>query len=106
MMGMSENNKRFDKCRERLWKLLSNVDFSDGCKSYEGAITVELEYPNYFESPDALPSPDHVRIHLDCYVLGWTRHYDFDGVNMSDAISRFEQWLDEQEDEMRRDDNE
>ena len=102
---MNGNRERFDKCRERLWKLLANVDFSDGCKSYEGTIRVELEYPNYFESPDDLPKPDGASIHLDCYVLGPNRHYDFDGVSMSDALTRFEQWLDQRENEMRRADN-
>lgn len=98
---MFSNRQRFDKCRERLWKLLSNVDFSDGCKSYEGAITVELGYPHYFDSPENIPAYDYICIHLDCYVLGPCRHYDFKGCTFSDAIARFEKWLDDRETEMK-----
>lgn len=89
--------ERFDACRKRLWKLLADTDMAGGCKSYEGTLEIRLVYPNFFESPMKLPEPDAVRIKLDCYVLGPTRHYDFLGETFSAAIMCFEDWLDERE---------
>ena len=86
-------NKEFDECRKRLWNLLSKVDFSDGCKSYEGAIEVIETFPNYFCSPYEIPKAESFEIVLHCYVLGDSRHYRFHGKTFAQAISRFQEWL-------------
>lgn len=91
------NRERFEECRRRLWALLAKVDFSNGCKSYEGLIEIVQTYPSYFHSPDKLPEPESVIIRLHCYVLGDFRHYVFMGKTYGQAIDDFERWLTEQE---------
>ena len=93
------NRERFDNLRRRLWDLLGTVDFSDGCKSYEGAIEVHCEYPDYFfclannEDKPQIPEPSYYEITLHCYVLGPTRHYKFKGKTFSQALDCFEKWI-------------
>ncbi len=86
----------FDRCRKKLWEMLSKVDFLDGCKSYEGAIDVGIYYPNYFESEEnTIPAPCLYTITLHCYVLGPARHYTFKGKTMREALQGFERWLED-----------
>lgn len=85
--------EHFNQCRERLWALLHDVDFSDGCKSYEGLIEVIQTFPEYFSSPDKLPEPESTIIKLHCYVLGDHRHYTFKGKTFGMAVLYFDKWL-------------
>lgn len=90
---MMTDKELFDMCRRKLWRMLSGVDFSDGCKSYDGAIEVRIDYPRYdFEK--SIPEPEGFTITLHCYVLGPGRHYTFSGKTMREAIIKFERWLD------------
>lgn len=85
--------EHFNQCRRRLWDLLTDTDFSYGCKRYEGLIEVLQSYPTYFDSPDDLPAPEKVTIRLYCYVLGGHRQYDFTGNTFPQAIMKFDKWL-------------
>lgn len=52
------------------------------CKSYEGTFTVVM--PNAFE---------HERrwvVALDCYIIGPSRHYDWHGETLADAVTQAE----------------
>lgn len=62
-------------------------------KSYEGALGVEALWPSRFE-------PDHVEsyaVHLHCYVLGPSRHYDWIGPDpdavIDEATAAVRQWV-------------
>ena len=104
------SKERFDDLRRRLWDLLYAVDFSDGCKSYEGALEVHVEYPDYFfclvnnEDKPQIPSPSYYCITLHCYVLGPARHYEFKGKTFCEALDGFEKWISNEEN--RKDDEE
>ena len=83
--------------RQRLFKMIEKSLKEDPiCKSYEGALEVAFVYPNYFEQADAV---EYVCIRLDCYVLGWGRHYMFKGETFAEALDEFEKTLDEFESE-------
>jgi hypothetical protein len=53
------------------------------CKSYEGA--VEVRYPDFFEWREG-EGPWTVKVH--CYVLGPSRHYDFSGATLDEAVGK------------------
>ena len=87
----------FEQCRERLWVILQNMEWEHH-KSYEGAIEVNIDYDNFFSSPDAPPPPDCVTIILHCYVLGdMGRHHEFQGKTLESAAKKFSKWLDHEE---------
>lgn len=90
--------ERFDNCRKRLWDLLSRTDMID-CKSYDGVIELTYCYPSYFDTEPKYEVPIYecVYIILHCYVIGPTRHYEFGGKTLNDAVDKFEEWIDARE---------
>lgn len=52
------------------------------CKSYEGAFQIQL--PDYFDAERGAP---WVQLRLDCYVLGPTRHYQWRGDTLGQAVA-------------------
>lgn len=84
------NEERIVALRARLFKMIEKAIAEDPHhKSYEGAISIEL--PNYFEDG----SMGFYDINLDCYVLGWQRHYTVSGKTFAEALDKFEKLLDE-----------
>ena len=82
---------RFNSIRKRVFAMIEKELAEDCCcKSYEGAIEVTAEYPNYFEDEKAISSPCWCCITLHCYVLGAARHYDFTGKTFAEALNKFE----------------
>lgn len=69
------------------------------CKSYEGSFSVTYSLPNYFE--DA--RKEWWNIHLDCYVIGPARHYDWCGETLEEAVKKAENeinsWIEDWEEE-------
>ena len=91
---------RFSQLRSRLFKMIAKELAEDPhCKNYEGCLEVLAEYPTYFEDNTAESSPNFYRIGLHCYVVGATRHYNFDGETMKDCLDQFEMWLDDNSNE-------
>lgn len=92
----SRDAERFRKLRGKLFSMIEKqLEDDPCCKSYEGALEVMCEYPNYFEDKNAESLPLVYRITLHCYVLGPARHYDFVGDTMSRALDKFESALNE-----------
>lgn len=60
-------------------------------KSYEGTFELTFYFPCIFEE-DKEPE---VRIHLDCYLVGPCRHYDWTGKTMKEAIQKCRNDLEE-----------
>ena len=84
--------KRFLKLRLRLFKMIKSALEEDPChKSYEGAIEIIGEFPNYFEVGEAIPMSFEIRVH--CYVVGPSRHYSFVGATAKQALDKFESAL-------------
>ncbi len=84
------NEERLMTLRARLFKMIEKAIAEDPHhKSYEGAISIEL--PNYFEDGNF----GFYSINLDCYVLGWQRHYTVSGKTFTEALDKFEKLLDE-----------
>lgn len=75
--------------------MLDNIDMSFGCKSYEGTIEINMEYPNYFEGYSDVPNLFTITVH--CYVLGDARHTDFKGKTFKEALDKFEHWIEVEE---------
>ena len=80
----------FDEIRKRLEE--------DGlCKRYEGCFEVTVVYPNYFEEKSGENEPYYV-VTLDCYVVGPSRHYNWQGKTLLEAVQTAERdirkWID------------
>lgn len=86
------DQEKFMALRQRLFKMIEKalIDSGGHCKNYEGELDVEFCYPNYFEDD----KPPLVCITLHCYLLGWTRHYKFEGETFAEALNNFEETLD------------
>lgn len=73
------------------------------CKSYEGTWELLVSYPDYFEDETATAPPDFYRITLHCYVLGPSRHYNWDGKTWEEALSKCKadvaDWIEEEDDD-------
>ena len=96
MVFTEEEWYRFYKLRERVFKLIKEVD--DGYhKSYEGAIDIRISFANIFEA-DTVEDVDFVEIELHCYLLINGRHIAFDGRTFKEALDKFEVWLKHTED--------
>lgn len=75
-----------------MFSLIARALKLDGVhKSYEGAI--ELHLPGYFGNA-------MFRIILHCYVLGPTRHYEWTGVSLHEALASANKDVTEWEDEV------
>ena len=76
----------FLRLREKIFECLRHcLEEDDHCKSYEGALSVEYILPNYFEKKVKTPSWN---IHLDCYLIGPERHYDWQGKTFEDVLAK------------------
>lgn len=91
--------ERFLADRKRLFRMIQKALEEDGmCKSYEGALEVRSEWPDYFDDDTSTAeSATYHCITLHCYVLGPARHYDFCGKTFGEALQKFEAALDEWE---------
>jgi hypothetical protein len=90
--------ERLMALRERLFVAIQHsFEECGNGKSYEGAFSIA--FPNYFEARD--PGPHAWMVHLDCYVVGPSRHYDWHGVTLEDAVAATEKdvngWIEESE---------
>lgn len=73
---------RFMEVRARLFQAIKEALAEDGhCKSYEGALWIK--FPCYFEG-------DLWRIKLDCYVIGPSRHYEWEGQSFEESLTKAE----------------
>ena len=92
--------ERLFSLRERLYKMISDY-FASGeghCKSYEGHFVISADYGDYFDDNNAEDkNPKSVVIHVDVYVVGPHRHYDFAGKTFAEALDKLEAALDEWE---------
>lgn len=96
----AEAMELFEAVRGELFDAIRRSLASDGhCKSYEGALYIAHVWPNYFEHSE----PPHYRVHLDCYVIGPNRHYDWTAQTMLGAVAAFaadvRQWIKDYESE-------
>lgn len=66
-----------------------------GHKSYEGTWEALASYPSYFEDETGTAEPDFYRLTLHCYVLGPSRHYDWDGSTFGEALDECERDIDQ-----------
>ncbi len=70
-----------DLLRDRLFSCIERMLAEDGhCKSYEGAFSVH--FPNYFDSG----VDESIVLTLDCYLVGPSRHYRWEGDNLVKAV--------------------
>ena len=98
---MAECMERFFKLRKRLFEAIGKALSEDCGKSYEGAFFIGQAFPNYYEDEEAKEQPFMWYIHLDCYIVGPYRHYDWDGKTLDEALDKCEEdineWLEETE---------
>ena len=96
MMITSEDWERFYGLRQRVFDLIKWAD--DGYhKSYEGAVDVRIGFDNIYES-DSIRDVEYVEIELHCYLLVNGRHITWGAENFTEALDRFEEWIEELED--------
>ncbi len=86
--------ERFTALRKKVMSAIEEqLKIDDGCKSYEGTFEWTVEYPNYFEDPDATLPPSFYSLTLHCYVLGPARHYDWTGDSISKVLDKAEKTI-------------
>ena len=56
-------------------------------KMFEGRMKITFEFPIYTDDPQGTAIPE-VNIHLDCYVIGPARHYDWVGKTFEIALDK------------------
>lgn len=85
-MVSAESMNKFYKLREDLFKQIDKALEEDGHhKSYEGTLEITCCYPNRFEE-NGENKPNYWVIELHCYVIGPSRHYDWDGKTFEEAL--------------------
>jgi len=82
---------RFLALREDLFKAIAHsLKHENHCKQYEGRMS--MQWPHYFN--------DEYSIFLDCYVVGPSRHYEWNGKDFTEALDKAEkdirQWIQEE----------
>lgn len=94
--------ERFYSLRKRLFEAIGKALKEDCGKSYEGAFFIGQAFPNYYDDEEAKEQPFMWYIHLDCYIVGPHRHYDWDGKTLDEVIDKCEKdifsWLEDPED--------
>ena len=87
--------ERFLALREKILGFIKQkYESGDGIKMYDGRMNITFEFPIYTDDPDGTALPG-VNIHLDCYVIGPRRHYDWNGENFEIALDKAEKDIDE-----------
>ena len=65
-------------------------------KCYEGSMAISFYYPGIYESADDV---EWVKILADCYLLGPSRHYEWSGSNLIEAVHNaaedIDEWIEE-----------
>ena len=99
-MTIREDKARTAALVHRLRELLFEgigleLEIDDHHKSYEGAVDIVHSYPSYFERDEA---PVWI-VKVHCYVLGPSRHYEWQDKDLSKALGRaileVEGWVEE-----------
>lgn len=86
--------QRFRELRARLFRQIAeSLAEDDMCKSYEGALEVCVDYPDFFEDEHASAEPTGYRIVLHCYLFCNGRHETFRGKTFGEAINNFEAFV-------------
>ncbi len=81
--------ERFLEIRKRLFKKIGENLEEECGKSYEGEFYITMCYPNYYDDDNCLiEKPCHWVIHLDCYIVGPHRHYDWTGKTLKEALDK------------------
>lgn len=81
-------NERIDALRELIYEgIRKALEIDLRYKSYEGELEVTVLYPNYFEWIYGQGAPVYV-IRLDSCVLGPSRHYEWTGDTLDEAIDK------------------
>ncbi len=80
--------------RNKIFELIDRSIAIDGHhKSYEGRMSIV--FPNRFEDTEGV-----MKIKLDCYVLGPTRHYYWAGKTLQEATNKARKDVDQWEKEV------
>lgn len=88
------DRQRFEVLRKRLFAYIDEMlERCDHCKHYEGAFYIAEMLPNRFDARDNDAAT--WRIHLDCYLVGPHRHYDWDAPTFAKALDACESDLNE-----------
>lgn len=95
--------ERFQNLRRKVMDGIAKALKEDGyCKSYEGAFEVTTCFPNYFDDETATSGAEFYAITLHCYVIGPSRHYEWNGKTFAQALDKaeleIESWLEESND--------
>ena len=103
-MTKEEFFREFDILRQRVARAIKAMLTEDPyCKSYEGTWELLVGYPSYFDDMTGTAKPEFYRVTLHCYVLGPSRHYDWDGRSWGEAFeqckAQVEKWIKPYEEE-------
>lgn len=82
-----EHIKRFQKLHLKVTDACKQaVNDGAGSKSYDGMMNFSIDLPAFYED-DSAPL---YHIHLQCYLIGPTRSYDWFGLNADECLNKAE----------------
>ena len=82
---------KFNALRGYVFEAIAHeLEYDNCCKSYEGHMAIW--FPHYFMENTFAPEQrgENWCIQLDCYVLGPSRHYDWCGATLGEAVDKAE----------------
>jgi len=82
-MRKEDLDEFFELRRFVFGKIESALVIDGNCKSYEGRFSIV--FPNYLDEPD---DGEKWGVTLDCYVFGPSRHYQWWGKSLRDALDK------------------
>lgn len=69
----------FDKIRKSGW---------ENGKSYEGFMSIFIEFPDFWDDEDLQKDAFSYGIRLDSYLIGPGRHYIWEGCSLTEALNK------------------
>ena len=89
---MTAREKRFYDLRERLIKEINRIKAEgEPGKMYEGYFEIRYQFPDASDCwNEIINKPCGITIHLDCYLVGPNRHYDWHGKTFEEALDKCE----------------
>lgn len=86
-----EHIERFQKLHHKVKEACEQVVNEGGCsKSYDGRMSFSIDLPAFYEEDQA----PLYHIHLQCYLIGPARSYDWFGLTSDECLDKAEADID------------
>lgn len=79
--------ERFLSLRKLVFDKIRKSDLESG-KSYEGFMSIFIEFPDFLDDEDLQKDAFSYGIRLDSYLIGPDRHYILEGCSLTEALNK------------------